>query len=192
VKSFLPSRYRVSGNPLLTERRVELVASILGILLVLQLVYSVLRVLMLSPPEPLVPAAESLVFSDIKSLQTVSTLQSDEIVARPLFWSSRRPMDAVVVVPDIAAAGATTSELGGVRLTGVFGGGESGGIIAVVDDKKHRVLVGGKLLDWTLDSMGMDHAVFVKRGKTHKLELKTASKDVKTKKRGNKKRKLRL
>ncbi|MFT7174185.1 MAG: hypothetical protein ACJAUG_000174 [Halioglobus sp.] len=101
-------------------------------------------------------------------------------------------MDAVVVVPDIAAAGATTSELGGVRLTGVFGGGESGGIIAVVDDKKHRVLVGGKLLDWTLDSMGMDHAVFVKRGKTHKLELKTASKDVKTKKRGNKKRKLRL
>lgn len=187
MKNFLPSRYNVSGNPLFTERRIELVAVTLGIVLVIQLVYSGLRVLMLSAPEPLVPAAESLIFSDVKSVQIVSLLQSNEIVARPLFWTSRRTLDvAVVVAEDISSDGKPTGELASVTLTGVFGGGESAGIIAVAGNKKHRVLVGGKLFDWTLDSMGLDHAVFVRKGEKQKLELKGASKSVKTKKRDNK------
>ncbi len=192
MNNFLPGRYKVSGNPLLTERRIELVAVVFGIVLLLQLVYSVLRILLLSAPEPVVPVAGSLAFSGVRTVQTVSALQSNEIVARPLFWSSRRPLDAAAFVEDIATDGKPTGELASVSLTGVFGGGESAGIIAVVDDKKHRVLVGGKIFDWTLDSIGLDHAVFVRRGETQKLELKAASKNVKTKKRDNKKRKLKL
>lgn len=192
MNSFLPARYNVNGNPLATERRIELVAVVLGAVLVLQLVYSLLRIILLSAPDPVVPVAESLTLSEVSAVQTVSALQSNEIVARPLFWSSRRPPDAAAVVEDIATDGKPTGELAAVSLTGVFGGGESAGIIAVVGNKKHRVLVGGKLFDWTLDSMGLDHAIFVRRGETQKLEFKAAGKSVKTKKRDNKKRKLKL
>lgn len=192
MNNFLPGRYKVNGNPLATERRIELVAVVLGVVLALQLVYSILRIILLSAPDPIVPVAESLAFSEVRTVQTVSALQSDEIVTRPLFWSSRRPLDTAAVIENIATDGKPTGDLATVSLTGVFGGGESAGIIAVVGDKKHRVLVGGKLFDWTLDSMGLDHAVFVRRGETQKLELKAASKSVKIKKRDNKKRKLKL
>lgn len=192
MNNFLPGRYKVNGNPLATERRIELVAVVLGVVLALQLVYSILRIILLSAPDPIVPVAESLAFSEVRTVQTVSALQSDEIVTRPLFWSSRRPLDTAAVIENIATDGKPTGDLATVSLTGVFGGGESAGIIAVVGDKKHRVLVGGKLFDWTLDSMGLDHAVFVRRGEAQKLELKAASKSVKIKKRDNKKRKLKL
>lgn len=192
MRNFLPSRYKVSGNPLATERRIELVVLLLALLLALQLIYSFLRLLFLSAPEPIIPAAESLAFSDVISVQIVSAVESNEIVARPLFWPSRRPLDAVAIVEEAIDDGKLSTELASVSLTGVFGGGESAGIIAVVDDKKHRVLVGGKLFDWTLDSMGLDHAVFVRAGKKERLELKSVVKSTKKIKRDSKKRKLRL
>jgi len=147
---------------------------------------------LLSAPAPIIPPAESLAFSDVISVQRVTALQSNEIVSRPLFWPSRRTLDAVAVLEETADDGPPSTELASVSLTGVFGGGSSAGIIALIDDKKHRVLVGGKLLDWTLDSMGIDHAVFVRAGKKERLELKSVGKTTKTKKRSSKMRKRKL
>lgn len=197
MNSFLPARYRVIGNPLFTERRVELVAAILALILALQLIYSVFSLLTLSAPEPIVPAAESLAFSEVRAVRSISEQQSNEIVARPLFWPSRRALGSSPIEQDVPDDGSPTGELASVSLTGVFGGGKSAGIIAVAEDKKYRVLTGEKLFGWKLDSMDLDHAVFSRRGKIQKLMLKSAGKKssknvVKTKKRVNKMRKRKL
>ena len=135
MKAFvqLVDRYKITANPLFSERRVELLAVVLTLLLLLQLLYSALRLSVLSEPESIAPASDVMAVSDPMAVEMVSAELSEELRARPLFWSSRRiQVVEPVASSQVKTAAASKSKLGKVKLVGIFGGGEYAGIIALV------------------------------------------------------------
>jgi type II secretory pathway component PulC len=170
----IKERYLVSADPLRTERRVELVALCLAVLLMLQLVYSVIRVTTLSLPEAKPVAAGTLRIVKVAQLSDVSAEQHAVMVARPLFWPSRRPLvppPAPVVKDKPVATNAKAGDLKKVKLLGIFSGEESAGVIAIVSGKKQRIRVQEKALEWTLTSVAQDRAVFSYNGQKQELLL---------------------
>lgn len=174
--SSLSERYSVASDPLRSERRVELAVVLLLVLLGLQLLWGVYSVIFPSAPGPVLPTAESLQVGQVTEYEPVTPEQRAEIRQRPVFWSSRRPTDA-------AAAGdaqQTAEEqeekkpgkISGVKLSGVFGAGDSAGIIVLVEGKKRRVMVGEELKGWTLDSLTPVEAMFSNKGEQASLQLK--------------------
>lgn len=171
----LLSRYRVATNPLRTQRKVELAVVLLVLVLCLQLMYSGARLLTLSAPAAVVPAPDALKVRRIHASDEVTAAQSGEIVTRPLFWESRRPLgEPVVVVKDDKARG-KAGKLKGVKLLGVFGGGETAGIIVKVKDVKRRILLGEEIKGWTLESVEPDKVVLVADGRKETLALKAGT-----------------
>jgi len=172
--SLLLNRYRETSDPLRTERRIELAALILSVFLVLQLLYSTVRIFIISQPEAILPAADSLIVRELQHSGLVSTEQSNEVRARPVFWPSRRPVNG----PEEVAGAETTkpgkNELDKVKLLGIFGAGDSAGIIALVKGNKKRILLGDKVVGWTLDAIERDQAVFVDGGQSQNLALEPA------------------
>lgn len=170
-------RYRVSEDPVRTLRRIELVALILGVLLCLQLALGAVQLAATSGPEPVRPAADSLQVPAVLGPAVVAADERNEIVTRPLFWSGRQPADAVPILDDPKA---TSGKLKDVKLVGVFGSGERAGIIALVKDKKRRILVGERLDGWTLESVDSGEiqlangdrreTLVLKQGKISKVE----------------------
>ncbi|MBE9538073.1 MAG: hypothetical protein IMF06_03270, partial [Proteobacteria bacterium] len=151
--SLLLSRYRETSDPLRTERRIELAALLLSMFLVLQLLYSVARIFIISQPEAILPAPDSLVVRELQHSGLVSAEQSNEVRARPVFWPSRSPLNGGA---EAAAAENTKpgkNELDKVKLLGIFGEGDSAGIIALVKGNKKRILLGDKVVGWTLDAI---------------------------------------
>ncbi|MEH6593525.1 MAG: type II secretion system protein N [Halioglobus sp.] len=168
--NWLLARYRVSADPLFSERRVELAALVLTALLCLLFLYSVARLTLLSEPDPIALSSEALLASELVAVATVDEEQRQEVRARPVFWQSRRPKEApseAVSDKPKAAVGAIAK----VKLLGVIGAGESAGVIALVDDKRQRTYLGQEILGWTLDSVGLDRAVFSYSGRQHELKL---------------------
>lgn len=170
--SLLVQRYRVSGDPLFTERRVELIALVLTLLLMVQLLYSIGSLALSQQPESKLPSADTLVIGELQRYAVMPLEQSADVKARPVFWEGRRPVNAEGN-PPVTAENSTAqkNELDKVSLLGIFGGGDSAGVIALVQGKKKRILLGDKMVGWTLESIGTDHAVFTDSGKSQKLML---------------------
>jgi hypothetical protein len=160
IKRF-SSRYRETANPLLSERRIELVAVALTVVLLVQVLYSILRLSNLSEPESIAPALDVMIASDPIAIELVSAELSEELRARPLFWPSRRTRENEAVPASAAKkTSARKTELDKVKLVGIFGAGESAGIIALVRGKKQRILVGEAVEGWSLDSVARNEVVF--------------------------------
>jgi len=166
----LRQRYQVQSEPLRTERRIELVVLLLLLVLLLQLLYSGMRLIFLSSPEAIAPPPDTLTIGAVKPFSRPSAAQSEELLARPLFWSSRRPP-----VPEVEQVAETEPEeagdLKGFQLVGVFGTGDSAGVIALVKDKKQRILKGEKVLGWTLESVEPTRIVLADKGRRKELTL---------------------
>jgi hypothetical protein len=167
-------RYRVAANPLRTERKVELVAVVLALLLCLQLLYSGARLAMAPAITAVAPAADVLQVKPVDSPATVATSQSDEIRSRPLFWQTRRPTQGgtAAVAPDTGSKQA--GPLKEVKLLGVFGSGDTAGIIVLVKGKKQRILQGESVRGWTLDVVEPNRVVLVDGGRREEIVLKAA------------------
>ncbi len=162
------NRYRVTEDPLRTLRRIELFALVLGLLLCLQLALGALRLVAMTGPAPVAPAADSLEVPPVLSPAEVAAEARNEINARPLFWSSRRPVEAVVV---LAEPENKPGELKNVKLVGLFGSGEQAGIIALVKGKKQRILLGDAVEGWTLKSITQSELVVANGSQTKTLAL---------------------
>ena len=174
MKAFVPlvARYKVTANPLFSERRIELVAVVLTSVLLLQLLYSALRLSVLSEPESIAPASDVMAVGDPMAVELVSAELSEELRARPLFWSSRRmQVGESGVSSQVKKTAASKSKLGKIKLVGIFGGGESAGIIAWVNGKKRRILLGENVEGWSLDSVARNEAVFVDGARRETLIL---------------------
>ena len=176
VPSLLPARYKVATEPLRTQRNIELFAVILVLVLCLQLLYSGARLALRSLPDAVSPAPDALMVKKLQPLGKVSVEQSAEVLARPLFWQSRRPQDAQAVgqvkknvAPD------NTKGLQKVRLLGVFGGAETAGMIVAVKGGQRRILLGEEIEGWTLESVESNQAVLSADGRQQSLQLKTVS-----------------
>lgn len=169
----LPDRYRVQNDPLLTERRVELAALLLTGLLLLQLVYSIARLSFLAAPEPIAPSLDILNDLGAMRVAAVDVAMREEIRNRPLFWPGRRPLPEGLQdsgAPN-AGEGSKPTELDEVKIVGIFGAGDSAGIIALVKDKKRRILLGERLDGWTLEAVEPGEGVFASGARRASLTL---------------------
>ncbi len=164
-------RYTVDTDPLRTERKIELIALLLGLVLCFQLLYSGVRYVQAPTVDAVAPADDALTVKQIHPMARVSAEQSGRIRARPLFWEGRRPVDPVDVVAKTRNPKVKEGSLKGVALLGVFGGGETAGIIVKVKDKRRRILLGEEIEGWTLDSVQPNEVAFSSRGRTEKMQL---------------------
>jgi hypothetical protein len=167
------SRYKVTANPVFIERRIELVALVLTVVLIVQVLYGALRLSVLSEPESIAPALDVMIDSEPLAIELVSAELSEELRARPLFWPSRRVrVDNTESASVEQKTPAPETEIDKLKLVGVFGAGESGGIIALVEGKKRRILVGEVVEGWSLDSVTRNEAVFADESRRKTLILK--------------------
>lgn len=168
---FLPGRYRVTSDPLRTERRIELAVVLLAVVLGLQLLYSGARVKMLSLPEAVMPARDALLVGDLYPMDRITPEQSEELLARPLFWEGRR---ALVAQNQSASRkqGRGVGQLKDIKLQGVFGAGETAGVIIKLKDQQRRVMVGEEINGWTLESVDTNEVVLSSGGRQESLQLR--------------------
>jgi hypothetical protein len=162
-------RYQVVSDPQRTERRIELAGVVLALLLVLQLVRGAIRLTLLSAPNALPPTEDALRVMAAAEVTTVTAEQSNEIRQRPLLWAERRPVEVVAVVEEPTKA--SQQQLKEIKLLGVFGEGDSVGIIAQLKDKTLRIHLGEEVSGWTLESVGTNEAVFAQGKRRETLEL---------------------
>lgn len=179
VMSFLPPRYAVTDNPLKTERRVELVFILLLIVLGAWLLVGFLGNAANTEPDPITPASDSLQISALDLEQPLTSDQSAALLARPLFWESRRPVEPVeVVVQAPSTPKQKVKKLDGIELHGVFGVNESLGIIATVDGKLGRIGQGDSVKGWRLTGFDGGVARFESGGRTQELPLAVTTPNV--------------
>ncbi|WP_435214588.1 hypothetical protein ACMAY6_03830 [Luminiphilus sp. nBUS_16] len=177
LKSWM-TRYQVQHNPLKTERRIELAVLVLLALLVISAVLGGFRLVASSEPEPVFPSADSLAVQALQLDSGLTAEQAAEILSRPLFWQSRRPLvppPKVVAKPKPKAA----KKLAGVTLLGVYGAGDGLGLIATVDGVFSRINKGQSVKGWKFSDYEEGAAVFVSGGKKSVLPLEMTAPSVK-------------
>ncbi len=168
----MSQRYRVASDPLRTERRLELVLVVMVVLLALLLLYSALRWAMLSAPETVLPAQDSLQVGSIAPRFRPEAADSREIRSRPLFWAGRRPQEFIAGNEPEPESKEESKGLKGVKLVGVFGAGESAGIIVQGKNGKRRLLVGQEVDGWALAAVNPNEVTLTRRGETRALVLR--------------------
>jgi hypothetical protein len=161
-------RYRAAEDPLRTERRIELVLLLLAALLLLQLTWMLIRAAAGSGATAIAPAADSLRVASRMDAGVVGADDSAIVRARPLFWPSRRPIDAIepepVVEEALAGGSRPAKRLKEFKVTGVFGGGDTGGAIVIYKGEEMRVAVGDEIDGWELSRVGPGEAVMTSAG----------------------------
>ncbi|TGD74101.1 hypothetical protein E4634_08175 [Mangrovimicrobium sediminis] len=151
----------------------ELVLVVLALLLLVQLAWGVFRLVVPSLSSPLPPAADALVVGAVHAGSVLDEEQRAEFRNRPLFWESRAPVAVAepVKVSRKPKADEKLGKLNGVKLTGVFGSGDSAGIIFSSKGKEHRVMVGEAVNGWRLETVEPQRAVFSGNDKQAELLL---------------------
>jgi hypothetical protein len=177
LKSWV-TRYQVQQNPLKTERRIELAVLVLLVLLLFSAVLGGFRLVASNEPDPVFPSADSLAVQALQLDTGLTAQQAAEILNRPLFWQSRRPLvppPKVVAKPKPKAA----KKLAGVNLLGVYGAGDGLGLIATVDGVFSRINKGQSVKGWKFSGYEEGAAVFVSGGKKSVLPLEQTTPSVK-------------
>ncbi|MEH6585325.1 MAG: hypothetical protein V7720_02145 [Halioglobus sp.] len=168
------ARYRGLSDPLRTERRVELLVLIFVVLLLLQFVWGGYRAMFPPIPDPVRPMPDSLQIAEVLGLDVASPEERAQIRQRPLFWASRAPLVPEPEKPKPKPAKTNVAKPGkieNVKLSGVFGGGDTGGVIVIAKGKKRRVMVGEELDGWTLESVDPVSAIFTSGAQQASLAL---------------------
>ncbi len=174
----LLTRYQVQQNPLKTERRIELVVLALLALLLVSLVFGGLRLVASSGLEPVFPSVDSLAVQTLQLGEGLTAEQAAEILNRPLFWQSRRPLvppPKVIAKPKAKAP----KKLEGITLLGVYGAGDGLGLIATVDGAFTRINKGQSVKGWQFSAYKDGAAVFVNGGRSTQLPLELTAPSVK-------------
>lgn len=174
----LLTRYQVQQNPLKTERRIELVVLALLALLLVSLVFGGLRLVASSGLDPVFPSADSLAVQTLQLGEGLTDEQAAEILNRPLFWQSRRPL---VPPPKVTAKpkAKAPKKLEGIALLGVYGAGDGLGLIATVDGAFTRINKGQSVKGWQFSAYEDGAAVFVNGGRSTQLPLELTAPSVK-------------
>ena len=168
----LISRYRTGENPLKAERRVELVALVLLLVLAMQIAWGLLSIVRTSFVAAIPPSQDVLNVGRREQVAQVEAEARNGIVSRPVFWQGRSPVVATeVVVVEPSAEEAAGQKLKGVKLVGIYGSGTSGGAILQGKGGKRRVAVGNEVEGWTLEAVAPNSARFVRGPAVDELEL---------------------
>ncbi|MCK9564303.1 MAG: hypothetical protein M0R02_16435 [Bacteroidales bacterium] len=129
-------------------------------LLALALVVGAVLVISRGVPDAVPPAPDSLVAFRLQ-MPAESGELTGALVERPLFWSSRRPVEAEeTVVEEPRQRGPDPFDK--ATLAGIFVSGPDSGVILRLGGERNRVLVGDDMAGWQLVSLTPDSATFVR------------------------------
>ena len=168
----LISRYLAGENPLKAERRVELVALVLLLVLVLQIAWGLLSIVRTSLVAAIPPSQDVLNVGRLEQVAQVEAEARNDIISRPVFWQGRVPaVAAEVVAVESPAEEAAGQKIKGVKLVGTYGSGTTGGAILRVKNGKLRVAVGEEAEGWLLDAVEPNSARFVRGAAVDELQL---------------------
>jgi hypothetical protein len=168
-------RYQVAENPLKAERRVELLAVILLLILGLQIVLACVSMLGARSVALILPSEDVLTVGALEQVALVNAAARNEIVSRPLFWEGRSPVSTAevdVVEPDQTEP--AEKKIKGVKVVGIYGSGTAGGAIVRVKGAKRRVAIGEEINGWVLDTVSTNSVRFVKGASSDELMLQMA------------------
>jgi len=158
-----------------TELQLRKVAIALTAVVALQLVWGGARLLLLSDPEPVLPAEASLQVEDIRFAATLGGEQSQDLVSRPVFWQGRQPYtppaDGDTGKPKKRPR---NSEIDGVALRGVYAAGDKSGVIVSYKEERHRLQREESVAGWTFTALNGTGAVFTYGDESKELPLEHA------------------
>lgn len=103
--------------------------------------------------------------------------QTNTIASRPLFWESRRPMEAIELdsVP-VNTSAAGDEDFNEVQLIGVYRAGQNSGVIVLVDGVRERVRLNGLIKGWQLNALEANSASFIDQsGREQTVQLEHAN-----------------
>ena len=148
----LRQRYTVPHEPLRSERRVELAVVVLALVVVVQLPVLLGRYIAAGQVRAVPPAPDSLTVVSRAQLRTPTPQQSVEVLARPVFFASRRPLEPRT---DVAAADAEAEvkkagSLEGLKVLGIVENGEQSSVIVSLKGEQRRLLKGQSIAGWRL------------------------------------------
>jgi hypothetical protein len=172
----LRARYAVLVDPLRSERRVELALLGCGLLLLLLVLYFLVRVAVATDIDAIAPAPDSVRVASLSRSGVPPVEDREAIVSRPLFWAERQPVEPVVTPEAVAAAEKGKPEKAAPRMkevtvSGVYGSGETGGVILSVKQRQLRLAVGEEVDGWRLERVTANSAVFTSGGVRDEREL---------------------
>lgn len=141
-------------------RQLLLLSGLLLAALAVAVLLGAILVITRQPPPAIPPSPSTLAAGSIELPAPPLSENAGEMLARPLFWNTRRPepeagpveKPAPVPGPDV---------LDKVRLLGMFAAGDSGGVIINVAGERQRLMVGEGLQQWTLQGLSAAGANFV-------------------------------
>lgn len=120
-------------------------------------------------PEPL-PVASSALEARALRLPASPERASNDLVFRPLFWQTRRPIEEPRAAPQVAPV--QVERLDDVVLVGLFDTGTASGAILKLRDQHQRVAVGERVEGWELREVTVDSAVFTLVGRNNEQPLR--------------------
>lgn len=147
----------------------------LTVLLALLLAWSVLRLLLLEPPEPIPPADATLRVEAILGEELAASEEVPDLVSRPLFWPGREPfVPASGPVEEPQEQPAKAASIRDLKLLGVYSAGGNSGIIVQHKGERRRMGLDESVDGWQLVMMSDDGAVFQSGGEVRTLQLEHA------------------
>lgn len=135
---------------------------VLLVLLGAALLAGALLVISRDPPPAMPPAPGTLTAVPLAVPESPARGLAGEMLARPLFWSSRRPVVEVAVAEEGPAPVSGADTLDGARLLGILASGKRTGVILALGEQRRRLMQGEDLEGWVLESLDGNRAVFVR------------------------------
>lgn len=119
------------------------------------------------PPSPMQPEWPAFASASAPTLgqDTSAFLVTLE---RPLFSPTRKPPPPKPVVAEVQPE---VDPLAGMQVVGIYGSGDRGGIIAVIDGKMQRKTVGQRLGPWELRSIAGREITLVQGAETRTVRI---------------------
>lgn len=173
------ARYSEPHNPKKALRRLELVLVALAAMFTTWGLFGSLGNVLGTGPAALMPSDDSLVVEALALEDPLSPQASEAMLARPLFWDGRRPLDdrpLELIIPKSEPT--KPKKLEGVTLHGVFGVGNSLGAIATVNGKTIRVTSNQPIKGWRLESYQNGVAVFSNGSSRQSIPLELVTPNV--------------
>ena len=128
--------------------------------------------------DPIMPGSGVLSEGGDLATGLPETNPSTSFVDRPLFMTSRRPVDGVeagTAIEEQAAESIAVAKITGATLLGVFASGDVSGVIVAEKGTRRRIVEGEQLQGWELMSVEPRGAVFADGGRMARLDMQTLS-----------------
>ena len=128
--------------------------------------------------DPIMPGSGVLSGDGDLATGLPATNPSTSFVDRPLFMTSRRPVNEVDVgtaIEEQVAKSLAVEQITGAKLLGVFASGDVSGVIVAEKGTRRRLTEGERLQGWELMSVEPRGAVFTDGGRMARLDMQTLS-----------------